>query len=126
MFAESGIGIDRIVASGGVALKNPMLMQIYSDILEKKIEVSPCRQAAALGSCIFAAVAAGVYGSVGDAVRAMAVQPSLVYSPREKESLIYDEMYRDYLCLHDNFGIADSALMHRLNLRKNAYLKKEQ
>lgn len=123
MFEEGGISIHRIVASGGVALKNPMLMQIYADVLGKKIEVSPCRQAAALGSCIFASVAAGVYESVDDAVRAMAVQPSLVYSPRKKEAALYDEIYRDYLSLQENFGVADRDLMHRLKERKDAYLK---
>lgn len=123
MFEEGGISIHRIVASGGVALKNPMLMQIYADVLGKKIEVSPCRQAAALGSCIFASVAAGVYESVDDAVRTMAVQPSLVYSPRKKEAALYDEIYRDYLSLQENFGVADRDLMHRLKERKDAYLK---
>lgn len=123
MFSDGKIAINRIIASGGIALKNPMLMQIYSDVLGKEIEVSPCRQAASLGSCIFAAVAAGVYTNVGDAVRTMAVQPSLVYTPRKKEKEAYNEIYADYLTLHNNFGIADRDLMHRLNERKNSYLK---
>ena len=53
----------------------------------------------------------------------MAVQPSLVYSPRKKEAALYDEIYRDYLSLQENFGVADRDLMHRLKERKDTYLK---
>ena len=47
-----------IVATGGIALKNPLLMQQYSDILGMPIEVGVIKEGPAMGTAMFAAVAA--------------------------------------------------------------------
>ncbi|MDR1262750.1 MAG: ribulokinase, partial [Oscillospiraceae bacterium] len=36
-FRESGVAVDSFIASGGIALKNPMMMQIYADVLRMPI-----------------------------------------------------------------------------------------
>lgn len=39
LYEESGIQIEEIIASGGIASKNPMLMQIYADVLLSLIHI---------------------------------------------------------------------------------------
>ena len=56
---EYGVPIDRVVCSGGIAEKNPLLMQIYADVTGCTMQVAGSSQACALGSAIAAAVLAG-------------------------------------------------------------------
>ena len=49
-----GVDVDNICVSGGIALKNPLLMQIYADVTGRRLSVSGAKQSGALGSaCIF-------------------------------------------------------------------------
>ncbi len=59
LYEKGGVQIEEVIASGGIAMKNEMLMQIYADVLGKKIKIAASDQAAALGSAIYAALAAG-------------------------------------------------------------------
>ncbi len=56
---EYGVAIDRVICAGGIAEKNPLLMQIYADITGCTMHVAGSSQACALGSAISAAVLAG-------------------------------------------------------------------
>ena len=58
-FEENGVTVDEFYAAGGIAEKNPFIMQIYSDIIRRDIKISGSPQAPALGSAMFGAVAAG-------------------------------------------------------------------
>ena len=49
----------RIVCAGGIAEKNPLLMQIYADVTGCTMQVAGSSQACALGSAVAAAVLAG-------------------------------------------------------------------
>lgn len=117
-FRQAGVSIGRAIASGGMAAKNPLLMQIYADVLNMPIAVSPCGQTAALGSAMYAAAAAGEaaggHATVADAVRAMGRQSVLRYQPDEASRRIYDQLYGEYLTLHDYFGRGGNRVMERL------------
>ena len=56
---QAGLPIERIVLCGGIPGKNAFIDQLYAAVLGHPVEVSACTQAPALGSAIFAAVAAG-------------------------------------------------------------------
>ncbi|MDF2563767.1 MAG: araB, partial [Massilibacillus sp.] len=58
-FRNSGVPVDEFYASGGISQKNPMAMQIYADICNIPVKIAGSTQGPALGSAIFAAVAAG-------------------------------------------------------------------
>lgn len=58
-FKESGVPIEELYAAGGIAEKNPFVMQIYADVTNMDIKISGSPQAPALGSAIFGALAAG-------------------------------------------------------------------
>jgi L-ribulokinase len=56
---EYGVPIERVVCAGGIAEKNPLLMQIYADVTGCTMLVAGSSQACALGSAVSAAVLGG-------------------------------------------------------------------
>ena len=117
-FEENGLPVKRIFACGGIAKKNPMLMQIYSDVLNREIRIARSSQSPALGSAIFGAVAAGSrsggYDSVKAAAHAMGGTGETVYCPIKENVERYQELYTEYLTLHDYFGRGENNVMKRL------------
>jgi L-ribulokinase len=101
---EYGVPIDRIVCAGGIAEKNPMLMQIYADVTGCEIRVAGSSQACALGSAVSAAVLAGAYRDFPSAQKAMTSLKPKRYKPNAKSRAVYEELYVLYRRLHDAFG----------------------
>ncbi|OGJ92181.1 MAG: ribulokinase [Candidatus Raymondbacteria bacterium RifOxyA12_full_50_37] len=105
---KHGVPITRITNCGGIAEKNPMLMQIYADITGCAMYISGSSQTCALGSAIAAAVAAGAktggYNSFEKAQKAMTSVKKTVYRPNPAAKKIYDKLYSLYMRLHDAFG----------------------
>ena len=99
-----GVPIRKIVCAGGIAEKNPLLMQIYSDVTGCTLRVASSNQACALGSAISAAVLAGAHRDFPTAQRAMARLRKVSYRPDPKRKRTYDRLYRIYRTLHDGFG----------------------
>ena len=99
-----GIPINHIMAAGGIARKDPLMMQIYADVLNRPVEVSETTQAGALGSAIYAAVAGGMYASVTEAADRMAAKVERMYTPNPGAAQAYAEMFGRYRELHDHFG----------------------
>ena len=103
-FKAHGISVKKIVAGGGIAQKDDLLMQIYSDVLDAPITVPDCSQAGAMGMAIFGAVAGGVYPDVVTATKNMANNKATTYTPIGENVLAYDSLYKKYKTLHDVFG----------------------
>lgn len=101
---KGGLPVGRIMAAGGIARKDPMMMQIYADVLNRPIEVSEATQTGALGSAIYAAVAGGVYSSVTEAADRMAAEVEKVYMPEAEAVEVYEEMFGKYRELYEYFG----------------------
>ena len=122
-----GLEVNQIIASGGISQKNPMLMQIYADVLNMPIHVTATKQGPALGSAIMAAVAAGAqnggYASTCEAAKHMHAPEMCTYSPNPAHSTLYDEMYEEYCALQAYFGQGGNNVMKRLLQRKNSYHK---
>ncbi|MCC8117778.1 MAG: ribulokinase [Bacteroidales bacterium] len=96
-FRREGVRIDNVIGIGGIALKSPFVMQTLSDVLNMPIKVCNTDQACALGAAMFAAVAAGVYPKVEDAIAAMNSGFAKEYYPNEANTAIYDKLYEKYL-----------------------------
>lgn len=102
-----GVPIDRIVCSGGIAEKNPLLMQIYADVTGCEMLVSRSSQSCALGSAIAAAVLAGAHPDFATAQAAMTGTRDAVYRPEPGARRIYQRLYQLYMQLHNAFGGVD-------------------
>jgi len=116
-FRDAGVPVTEFIVAGGL-LTNSFLMQVYSDVTRLPLSVIDSDQGPALGSAIHAAVAAGFYGSVGEASEAMGRVKRAVYMPNEEASKAYDELYADYVRLHDYFGRGSNDVMKRLKARR--------
>jgi L-ribulokinase len=101
---EYGVPIDRVVCAGGIAEKNPLLMQIYADVTGCTMLVSGSSQACALGSAVSAAVLAGAHPDFPTAQRKMTSLKKIAYKPKPAAQRTYDQLHTLYRQLHDSFG----------------------
>jgi len=117
-YREHGIAVDEYYASGGIANKDPFTMQLYADVLNMDVHVTGTRQGPALGSAIYAAIAAGKegggYDTVAEASSAMGKLPAAVYHPIPENTAVYSRLYEEYKILHDYFGRGENNVMKRL------------
>lgn len=104
---DYGVQINEVVNCGGLANKNPLLMQIYADITNRPMKISKSDQTPALGAAMFSAVAAGKdsggYSSIEKAQVNMA-GTSKVFNPIKTNADVYKKIYKLYRQLHDGFG----------------------
>lgn len=93
---EEGVAVERIYAVGGISKKSKFVMQTLCDVLKMPISVVRSEQACALGSAMYAAVAAGLYPSIKEAQEAMLSGFSDEYYPNPERGKIYDKLYQRY------------------------------
>jgi L-ribulokinase len=112
-FVEHGVPVDEYIVAGGLT-KNPMVMQIYADVLRRPLSVIGSEQGPALGSAIHAAVAVGAYPDVASASAAMGSLCPAVYRPSSGAANRYERLFAEYTALHDHFGRGGTDVMRRL------------
>jgi L-ribulokinase len=129
-FNESGVPVQEIIATGGLPDRNQLLMQIYADVTGLEIRVAAAKQTPALGSAMFGAVAADAavdgYDSIYSASVAMAHLREDVYQPDLDRKEIYDQLYAEYVQLHDYFGRGENDVMKRLKKMKTEIHQRSQ
>ncbi len=122
-FRDNGVFVDEFYASGGIAVKNEMAMQIYSDVLNMNVKIAGSAQGPALGSAIFASVAAGSenggFDSVFEAAQKLGKVRDKYYSPIKENVKVYDKLYAEYKKLHDYFGRGENNVMKVLKKIKS-------
>ena len=127
---EYGVPIERIVCCGGIAEKNPMLMQIYADVTGCTMQISSSDQTCALGAALASGVAAGKaaggYDSFAEAQAAMTSVKSEEYVPDPKSKAIYDDLYALYRDLHDAFGGVRKDVDLSQTMKKLMAIKEQQ
>ncbi len=110
-FEEYGVKISEVINCGGIAEKNPLIMQIYADVMGREMKIARSAQTCALGSAIAGAVAAGRkaggYGSFPAAQDAMCGTKKLSFKPNLQNHGVYQDLYKLYSQLHDAFGRKD-------------------
>lgn len=113
-FEEYGVKVQQVVNCGGIAEKNPLVMQIYADVTGRPMKISRSGQTCALGSSIAGAVvagkAAGGYDSIETAQGAMTGLKKTEYTPDPVAHAVYKKLYHVYRSLHDAFGTPSGAL----------------
>jgi len=110
-FEEYGVKVSEVINCGGIAEKNPLLMQIYADVTDREMKISRSAQSCALGSAITGAVIAGAesggYDDFADAQAAMCGMKDITYKPISENHKVYQQLYALYKQLHDAFGLQD-------------------
>jgi len=116
---DGGVAVDRIVACGGIAVKNPLLLQTLADVTGREIGLARSDETCALGAAIHGAVAAQAHPDFAAATAAMGGLRAERYQPRAAAAEIYDELYRYYREL--SATVEDGTIMRRLReLRSSA------
>jgi len=116
LLRESGVAVERFVATGGLPHHNPLLIKIYADVLGEAIAVHPSTQGPALGAAILGVLTAGAevsgFESPAEAVTAMAgAQPGnpdremTVTAANPQAHSIYSDIYRRYRKLGDTLAV---------------------
>jgi L-ribulokinase len=98
-FMSEGIRIDGVIAIGGVAKKNPFVMQIVADVLNMPIKVAVSDQTCALGSAMAASVVAGIHKDIPSAQKAMGSGFEKEYLPDPARARKYDVLFKKYKVL---------------------------
>jgi L-ribulokinase len=110
-FEEYGVKVSEVINCGGIAEKNPLLMQIYADVTDREMKISRSAQSCALGAGIAGAVVAGAesggYDDFADAQAAMCGMKGITYKPIPENHRVYQQLYVLYKQLHDAFGLQD-------------------
>ncbi len=106
-FEEYGVKIGQVVNCGGIAEKNPLVMQIYADVTGRPMKVSRSAQTCALGSAVGCRRrGAGAPANFAAAGKAMTGLKSHVFKPDAKAHTVYRQLYSLYAVLHDALGKA--------------------
>jgi L-ribulokinase len=108
-FEEYGVKVERVVNCGGIAAKNPLVMQIYADVLGRPMQISRSDQTCALGAAMAGAVvagkAAGGHENFAAAAQAMTGVKAQSFQPIPENQAVYEKLYQLYRQLHDAFGV---------------------
>jgi len=103
-FEEYGVKVEQIINCGGIAEKNPVVMQMYADVTGRPMKVSRSAQTCALGAAIAGAVVAGAHPNYAAAQQAMTGVKKRAFTPNPQAHAVYRELYPLYRTLHDAFG----------------------
>jgi len=109
---DYGVEIREVVNCGGIAEKNPLVMQIYADVCNRPMRISRSPQTCALGAAIFGAVVGGAYPSVPAAQSRMTGTKPEAFEPNPKHAATYAELYTLYRRLHDAFSARGDGGVH--------------
>jgi L-ribulokinase len=104
---HGGLAAKRLVATGGLPHHNPLLVQIYADVLGRPVSVHPSKQGPALGAAILGVLAAGSkatgFKSPTAAIHAMA-RPVAGNPERELRLVRPDRRaHRQYQALYEQY-----------------------
>ncbi|MEO3404207.1 ribulokinase [Mucilaginibacter sp. CAU 1740] len=115
-FISEGIPVKGIIGIGGVAKKSPFVMQMMADVLGMPIRIHQFKHTCALGAAMFAAVVAGIYPTIEEAMAAMGRGFDQVYEPNIALNEVYQQRYNQYNKL-GQFVAAEVALKNNLELQ---------
>ena len=99
---EYGARAPRVINGGGVPQNNPVLNQVYANVLNRPVLV-PAGKVTGLGSAIFALLAAGAFPTI-EAAQAAVCPPHTVYLPQPEARQACDALYGLFRRVYFDFG----------------------
>lgn len=122
VYEEAGCPVNRIIAAGGIPMKNSMMMQIYADVTNKDIYLCGSAQTCARGSAILGAAAAGpeIHGckDIYELIDKLGKLSDVVYHPIPENVEKYKKIYALYKQLSNEMA-KDGGVMKELLKLKN-------
>ena len=103
--SEYGAPTQRVINGGGVPQNNPVLNQVYANVLGRPVLV-PSGKVTGLGSAIFAFMAAGAFKSIDEAQNKICPKHT-VYEPQPETQDTYASLYGLYRKIYFEFGSPD-------------------
>ena len=116
-YADNGVKMSSFIATGGIANKDPMLMQILSDVLNIEIGCLGSSEATALGTAVWGAVAAGCYPTLEEASARMKLPIAKTYYPDPERVEAYEKIYRRYVVLYEYFARENDVMEFLFNTK---------
>jgi len=99
---EYGAPTQRVINGGGIPQNNPVLNQVYANVLGRPVLV-PSGKVTGLGSAIFAFLAAGIFKTIAEAQNKICPKHT-VYEPQPETQTVYRELYELYRKIYFEFG----------------------
>ncbi|MGA8109853.1 MAG: FGGY-family carbohydrate kinase, partial [Acidobacteriaceae bacterium] len=105
--AEHGVPVNRVINAGGVPQNNPVLNQVYADVLGKPVLV-PSDVPTSLGSGIFAMLAAQAVPSI-EAAQEKLCPGHRIFQPQPQAHAVYQKLYPLYRKTYFALGTPNAA-----------------
>ncbi len=122
-FEQNGVAVKELVACGGLAERNKLLLQIYADVTGREFVEAGSGHTSALGAAMFGAYAAGRavggYDSLNDAAKQMFPAKLVSHKPNAQNHATYQKLFAEYRKLHEYFGRGTNDVMKRLRGIRN-------
>jgi L-ribulokinase len=104
--SEHGAPTQRVINGGGIPQSNPVLNQVYANVLGRPVLV-PSSKVTGIGSAIFAFLAAGTFRTIAEAQKQVCSSHT-VFNPQAETRVVYDDLYQLYRRIYFDFGRPDS------------------
>jgi L-ribulokinase len=100
--SEYGAPTHRVINGGGIPQSNPVLNQVYANVLARPVLV-PSSKVTGVGSAIFAFLAAGTFPTIDQAQQQ--VCPSYtIFTPQPETQATYDSLFQLFRRIYFDFG----------------------
>jgi L-ribulokinase len=100
--SEYGAPTTRVINGGGIPQNNPVLNQVYANVLGRPVLV-PRSKVTGLGSAIFAFLAAGTFRTIEEAQESVCPAHT-AFTPQAGTRETYEDLFRLYRKLYFGFG----------------------
>ena len=120
-FQANGVPIHQIVATGGLPDRNQLLMQIYADVTGRPISSRARTRAAGWAppcTARWPRVRGGRLRLDRGSGAAHGPLRDEAYTPNPDAKAVYDQLFAEYVTLHDYFGRGANDVMKRLKTLK--------
>ncbi|MGW7879900.1 ribulokinase [Staphylococcus shinii] len=107
--------VDHVFACGGIPKKNGLLMEIYANILNKKITIIDSEYAPAIGAAILGSICGGAHPDFNSAIKAMKEPVLYQVEPDPQQVRIYKKLFSAYKELHDLHGYKKARIMRNVS-----------
>ena len=115
LFRSAGVPVSKLITCGGVAQKNPQVLQIIADVTGMTVARSSSEEASALGAAIFGAVVGDAFETAADAQDKLC-RHDLVVHPVESSDT-FDPLYSLWKQAQKTFAHDSMLLKDLLDLR---------